>query len=148
MQHLKEPVPIMDNPLLAYPGYLLKRAASSRLSQLARHLEPLGVGVSEASIVTLIDRNPDISQAECGRLLSIQRTNLNPITRRLTDRGIVVSSKGPGRTQHLRLSEAGAALAKQIVVEFEAHEARIYASVPEHLRSELLGLLRGLAVHD
>jgi DNA-binding MarR family transcriptional regulator len=64
------------------------RSTTSRLSpaprgqqppcQLARHLEGWALGVSEASILTVIDRNPDMSQAECGRMLSIKRPNLNP----------------------------------------------------------------------
>lgn len=134
----------MENPLLGYPGYLLRRAASSRLAELARHLEPLGIGVTEASILTLIGRNPDVSQAECGRMLSIQRTNLNPTMRRLIDRGLVSSAKGAGRTQCLRLTQAGEELTRRIVDEFEAHEERIFAAVPEHLRPELLPLLRSL----
>lgn len=142
IQELPSP---MDNPLLDYPGYHLRRAAGIRLAELARHIEPFGLGVTEGSILTLIDRNPDISQAECGRLLSIQRANLNPIVRRLIERNLIVSSKGPGRTQCLRLSDEGTRLATRIVAEFEAHEQRIYAMVPEHLRPELLGLLRALA---
>jgi DNA-binding MarR family transcriptional regulator len=134
----------MDNPLLNYPGYLLRRAANSRLAALTQYLEPLGVGVSEASILVLIDRNPGMSQAECGRLLSIQRTNLNPIIRRFVNRQLVVVTKGPGRVQGLHLSRAGQELAAKIMVEFSAHEARIYAAVPEHLRAELVPLLRAL----
>jgi hypothetical protein len=63
----------MDNPFLAFPGYLLRRAAISRLAQLSQHLEPLGIGVSEASILVMIGRNPGLSQAECGRSPSIKR---------------------------------------------------------------------------
>ncbi len=134
----------MDNPFLAYPGYLLRRAASSRLAQSAQHLEPMGVGVSEASILVLIGRNPGLSQAECGRLLSIKRPNLNPIIRRFVERGLVVTGPGRGRIQTLHLSPAGTNLAERIVAEFSAHEARIYAAVPEHLKAELVPLLRAL----
>ena len=134
----------MDNPLLNYPGYLLRRASKSRMVQLSQHLEPLGVGVSEGSILVLIGRNPGLSQAECGRMLSIQRPNLNPIIRRFIARELVVSTKGQGRIQCLRLSRTGEELVKKIMVEFEAQEARIYEAVPEHLRDELVPLLRAL----
>jgi DNA-binding MarR family transcriptional regulator len=134
----------MENPLLAYPGYLLRRASGSRLTQLAQYLEPLGVGVTEASILVLIGHNPDISQAECGRMLSIQRPNLNPIIRRFVERELVETTKGSGRILCLRLSAKGAALVKQIEAEFEAQEARIFAAVPAHLREELVPLLRAL----
>jgi DNA-binding MarR family transcriptional regulator len=134
----------MDNPFLNYPGYLLRRAAKSRLTQLAQYLEPLGVGVSEASILVLIGRNPGISQAECGRTLSIQRPNLNPIIRRLIERKLVDSAKGQGRILCLTLSRPGEDLVRSVIAEFEAHEARIYSATPEHLRQDLAPLLRAL----
>ena len=134
----------MDNPLLDYPGYLLRRAAKSRYAELTQHLEPLGVGVFEASILVLIGRNPGISQRECGRLLSIRPPNLNPVIRRFIDRKLVESTQGRGRTLCLSLSPSGEALARNIVAEFEAHEARIYSAVPEHLRNDLVPLLRAL----
>lgn len=134
----------MDNPFLDYPGYLLRRAAISRLAQLGQYLEPLGVGVSEASILFLISRNPGISQAECGRMLGIQRPNLNPIIRRFITRNLVISTKGVGRIQCLSLSEEGRQLVARIDVEFAAQEARIYDAVPAHLHAELVPLLRAL----
>lgn len=134
----------MDNPLLNFPGYLLRRASKSRMVQLAQYLEPLGVGVSEASILVLISRNPGISQAECGRMLSIQRPNLNPIIRRFVDRALVVSTKGQGRIQCLRMSPEGEELVRRIMMEFEAQEARIFEAVPEELRPQLVPLLRAL----
>jgi DNA-binding MarR family transcriptional regulator len=48
----------------------------------------------------------------------------------------------------LSLTPAGADLAARIIAEFEAHEARIHAAVPEHLRSELVPLLRALWCPD
>lgn len=135
---------LMDNPLSNFPGYLLRRASKSRMAQLSQHLEPLGVGVSEGSILVLVGRNPGISQAECGRMLSIKRPNLNPIIRRFIDRDLIISTKGQGRIQCLNLSESGKALAKRIMAEFEAQEARIHEAVPEHLRDELVPLLRAL----
>ncbi|RVU04139.1 MarR family transcriptional regulator [Novosphingobium umbonatum] len=135
---------VMDNPFLNFPGYLLRRAASARLAQLAQYLEPLGVGVSEASILVLIGHNPGISQAECGRMLSIQRPNLNPVIHRFINRGLLVTTKGVGRVQCLRLSEEGSALVAQIEAVFAAQEERIYAAVPEHLRDDLVPVLRAL----
>ncbi|MDB5676724.1 MAG: MarR family transcriptional regulator [Sphingomonas bacterium] len=134
----------MDNPLLDSTGYLLWRAAKSRFAQLARHLEPLGIGVSEASILLLIARNPGISQTECGQMLSIKPPNLNPIIRRFIKRALVDSTKGRGRTLCLRLTEEGERLKQHILVEFEAQEVRIYSAVPEHLRQDFAPLLRAV----
>jgi DNA-binding MarR family transcriptional regulator len=134
----------MENTLLNDAGYLLRQAAKSRLAQLAQHLEPIGLGVSEASMLVLIGRNPGVSQAECGRMLSIQPPNLNPITRRLIERKLIDSRKGRGRALCLALTGEGARLMQGIVAEFEAQEARIYGAIPEHLRRDLVPLLRAL----
>jgi DNA-binding MarR family transcriptional regulator len=134
----------MENTLLNDAGYLLRQAAKSRLAQLAQHLEPIGLGVSEASMLVLIGRNPGVSQAECGRMLSIQPPNLNPITRRLIERKLIDSRKGRGRALCLALTGEGARLMQGIVAEFEAQEARIYSAIPEHLRRDLVPLLRAL----
>ncbi|MDB5576394.1 MAG: MarR family transcriptional regulator [Bradyrhizobium sp.] len=134
----------MENPLLNYAGYLLRQAAKRRLAQLAQHLEPIGVGVSEASMLVLIGRNPGISQTECGRMLSVQPPNLNPITRRLIERKLIDSTKGRGRALCLTLTGEGARLMQRIVGEFEVQEARIYRVIPEHLRHDLVPLLRAL----
>lgn len=138
----------MKNPLNDYPGYHLRRAASSRLGELARHLEGFNLGVTEASILTVIDQNPDMSQAECGRMLSIKRPNLNPLMLRLIHRGLVSSTKGEGRALKLRLTEEGKALIPGILAEFEAQEARIFASVPEKFRADLVTILRALRVKE
>jgi DNA-binding MarR family transcriptional regulator len=135
---------VMENPFLNYPGYLLRRASGARVAQLAQYLEPLGVGVTEASILVLIGHNPGISQAECGRMLSIQRPNLNPVIHRFINRQLLVTTKGVGRVQCLRLSEEGEALVQQVLAVFDAHEARMIAAVPEHLREELVPMLRAL----
>lgn len=138
----------MENPLSNFPGYLLRRASKSRMNQLSQYLESLGIGVMEGSILTLISRNPGISQAECGRMLSIKRPNLNPVIRRFVDRGLVVSTKGHGRIQSLSVSTQGEELARKIMMEFEAHEARLTNAVPEELRSQLVPLLRALWCPD
>ena len=138
----------MNNPLLDYPGYHLRRAASSRLAELGRHLDGLGLGVTEASILVLIDQNPDLSQADCGRLLSIQRPNLNPLIQKLIQRGLILAAKGQGRALKLRLTPAGHALTPDIIAEFQAHEARIYAAVPQRFRADLVAILRSLWTTD
>ncbi|WP_206244402.1 MarR family winged helix-turn-helix transcriptional regulator [Novosphingobium terrae] len=136
----------MKNPLDAYPGYLLRRAAATRLAYLTRRLEPLGVMVTEASILVTIGYNPGISQAECGRALAIQRPNMNPLVRRMVERGWVVTEKGQGRAQGLHLSPTGADLAARIEAIFEAHEAWIIAAVPVEAREHLMPILRALNV--
>jgi hypothetical protein len=56
--------------------------------------------------------------------------------------------QGEGRALKLRLTEEGKALIPGILAEFEAQEARIFASVPEKYRADLVAILRALRVKD
>lgn len=134
----------MKNPIGDYPGYLLRRAASANIARLARRLEPFGVSVTEASILALIVENPDISQAESGRVLAIKRANLNPLVRRLVTRGLVEVVKRRGRAQGLQATAEGMIAAREIEIVFETHENDIIAGVPAHLRDTLVETLRAL----
>ena len=134
----------MKNPIAQFPGYLLRRAASARMAELARRLEPFAVSVTEASILALIVANPDISQAECGRVLAIKRANLNPLVRRLVTRGLVEVVMRRGRAQGLQATAEGLAIAREIETVFETHESDMMAAVPPHLRETLVETLRAL----
>ncbi|HWU03622.1 MAG TPA: MarR family transcriptional regulator [Novosphingobium sp.] len=138
----------MDNPFEDYPGYLLRRAAGAKLAHLSRRLEPLGVLVTEASVIVMIAHNPGVSQAECGRLLAVQRTNMNPIVRRMIERGWIAVHKGRGRAQGLSMTPVGQELAAAIETVFVDHENWIMAAVPDALRPHVMPILRALRLAE
>lgn len=134
----------MDNPLHEFPGYLLRRAAAARMAELSQRLAPLRLTVSEASVVAVIADNPGLSQTEVGRMLAIQRANMNPMVRRLSERGIVLMRQGNGRALGLTLSKEGRVVADAIVATFLDHEAGMMARVPEDLRPMVAPVLMAL----
>ncbi len=134
----------MRDPLKSYPGYLLRRAASSLTAELGRRLADLDLRIAELSILLLIDANPGITQSELGRMLDIQRANMTPMTAKLAERGLVAREAVDGRSQGLALTAAGRALATQARTVAENFENDLVERVPVELRPHVVPLLSAL----
>jgi DNA-binding MarR family transcriptional regulator len=137
------PIPL-HNPFEHWPGYLLHRAARFRLARLHARLVPLGLSVLEASVLVLIGQNPGLSQVACGRMLAVQRANMNPLVHRLVHGGWVLVGQAQGRRRGLALTAAGQALAMRLEQAFAEQEAWIMAAVPEAFREAVMPVLRAL----
>ena len=134
--------PRLDTPLDRRLGYQLRRASAAVLADLARSLGDLDLKPTEASVLLVIGGDSGITQSEIGRLLAIQRANMAPIAAMLTKRGLVERTRADGRSQGLRLSEAGAATAAEVEQRIDAHEARFLPDLPPQDRAALVALLR------
>ena len=69
----------MIDPLTNYPGYLLRRASAAAMANLAKRLKKLNLSPTEATILNVIDANPNANQSDIGRLLDIARANMAPL---------------------------------------------------------------------
>lgn len=136
------PAACTDNPLDALLGYQLRRASATILADLAQTLDDVALRPTEASVLLLIDRNPGITQSEIGRVLAIQRANMAPIAALLGERGLVERLPADGRSHGLRLSAAGATLARQVRARIDAHEARFLPDLTPAEREALVALVR------
>jgi DNA-binding MarR family transcriptional regulator len=137
-----EPATELVNPLDGLLGYQLRRASAAMLSDLMRVLADLDLRVTEASVILLIDSNPDITQREIGRTLGIQRANMAPLVAGLDNRAIIDRARADGRSQALRLSGHGSALARVIRARIADHEARFLVDLSTRDRSRLIRMLR------
>lgn len=134
----------MRDPLPDYPGYALRRAASATGAELTERLASLGMRQTETSALMLIGENPDVTASAIGRALDIQRANMVPLLKRLEDAGLIGRTPIDGKSQGLRLTEAGLrklADARQII---EAFERDLIARVPLEHRAHLLPALEAL----
>lgn len=134
----------MKDPLLDYPGYVLRRASTAMMAAFAKDIEQLGLRTVEATILQILKDNPGISQSALGRMLDIQRANMTPIAARLEARGLVQRSPSDGRSLGLELSVSGQALAAQVLAHVAAFEADVLASVPIEHRDHVLPALRAI----
>lgn len=100
---------ILENPFDTHLGYLLRRASNAIIGELAQRLDAIGLKVSEASILLLIEHNPRITQSDLGRMLGIKRANMVPLAAGLESRGLVTRQPVNGRSHGLNLTETGKA---------------------------------------
>lgn len=133
------------NPLADFPGFTLKRVSHSLVSKLQSDLGNLGVKLTEASLLTIINANSGITSAEAGRMLSIAGANMAPLCTRLKARELVRSMPVDGKSQGLYLTKKGKLLVKKVVTVMTAHENYIADHIPEHLRESFCEALEHLS---
>lgn len=134
----------MIDPMKDYPGYLLRRASMVAMARLARRLKPLHLSPTEATVLTVIDANPNVKQSEMGRLLDIASANMAPLISRLATRDLIDRQPVDGRSHGLMLSRAGRTLTVRVKSILEEHEAHLVAKIPPTQRRSFLAALRVL----
>lgn len=134
----------INNPLNAFSGYHLRRASSACMAELAHELEPMSLRPAQASVLLLIDANPDVRQGAVGRLLGIASANMTPLVSRLEERALLRRHRIDGRSHGLRLSKAGHALAARVKKAVLAHEQSILKRVPAAQHTAFLAALKSL----
>ncbi len=133
--------PQPGNRLEGFLGYQIRRASAAILADLAQSLQGLDLKITEASILMLIGERPDITQSELGRLLGIKRANMAPLTAELTEAGLIDRIAADGRSQGLRLSEAGQAVVAQVEARIIDHETRVLPWLSADERQALIATM-------
>jgi len=128
-----------------YPGYNLRMAANSAMSQLAGVLGESGFRIVEATILIVIYDNRGCRQSQIGKVLNISSANMTPLITRLEDRGIIRREAADGRSNALHLTDQGEKLVANAARSMADSEARLIARVPTHLRKPFMEALRYLS---
>lgn len=95
------------SPIAAFPGFNLRAAANAAMTKLSSILNEFDVGISEASILVVVQANPGCRQNEIGWALNIASPNLTPILQKLERRGLIARAPLDGRTNAIELTETG-----------------------------------------
>ena len=132
------------DPLENYPGYSLRRASAATMARLARRFAALELRPTEATVLMVIDANPNITQSEIGRMLDIASANMAPLVSRLADRELVERQPVDGRSHGLELTSAGRSIASKVKKAVAAHEEELLAKIPASQRKAFLAALRSL----
>lgn len=114
------------------------------MQRLARKLEALRLRPSDATVVLVIEANPDITQSEIGRLLDIASANMVPLMRRLEEQELVERTAVDGRTRALRLTAAGRRMSDRVRKVCKAYEDELLRKVPVSDRAAFMRTLRAL----
>jgi DNA-binding MarR family transcriptional regulator len=134
----------MIDPMSAHPGYLLRRASALAMARLAKRLKTLHLNPTDATVLIVIDANPNAKQSEIGRLLDIARANMAPLISRIAARKLIERQPVDGRSHGLILTRTGRALIPKIKSAIAQHEAELIGRVPAALRPNLVDGLRAL----
>jgi DNA-binding MarR family transcriptional regulator len=134
----------MIDPMSDYPGYLLRRASAMAMARLAKHLKSLHLNPTDATVLSVIDANPNSKQSEIGRMLEIARANMAPLISRLAERDLIERQPVDGRSHGLVLSRAGRALIPRIKNAFAEHEEALMRKIPATQRRALVAALRAM----
>ena len=138
----------MIDPLTNYPGYLLRRASALAMANLARRLKKLSLSPTEATILNVIDANPNANQSDIGRLLDIARANMAPLVSRLAGRNLIERQPVDKRSHGLVLTRSGRTLMAKTKRIFAEHETALLSRIPEAQREAFFSGVRALANRD
>ena len=134
----------MDDPLLRFPGYALRRAANSTAAELSARLAAVDLRQSHASLLMLVASNPGATSSALGRALGIERANMVPLLKRLEEAGLIEREAIDGKSQGLRLTAAGQRRLAEARAIIETFEAELLARVPSEHRDHLLPALNAI----
>lgn len=124
-------------------GYRLRRAQLAAFRNFSRRFEPFGIRPTQLGVLTIVARNPGLTQSRVGAALGIKRANLVPLLNELEERGLVARERASfdRRSHALHLTEAGEALFRDLLAREAEHEAEITALIGETGRRRLVELL-------
>ena len=137
-------VAVAIDPLENYPGYALRRVSAAAMEKLASRFAAFDLRPAEATVLMVIDANPNITQSEIGRMLDIASANMAPLVSRLADRELVEREPVDGRSHGLALTSKGIGVTTKVKKAVVAHEEELLSRIPVAQRKAFLAALRAL----
>ncbi|MGL4241952.1 MAG: MarR family winged helix-turn-helix transcriptional regulator [Beijerinckiaceae bacterium] len=134
-------------PLGDRSGYWLRRAQIAVFDDFFRTFRAFDIRPAQYSTLTIIERNPGLSQTQVADALGIKKANFVAMIKELEARGLArrQADREDRRSYRLSLTEAGARLVAEMHAASEAHEERVRRTVGEERHRALTGMLRELA---
>jgi DNA-binding MarR family transcriptional regulator len=134
-------------PLPELIGYVLRRAQLVVFQDFFAAFAPFDISPAQFSVLTVIERNPGLTQSQVAAALGIKRTNFVGLLNELESRDIAERRKvsGDKRSYALYLTAEGSGLMRRLRPVLKAHESRMVAKVGEDRRDQFLALLHDIA---
>jgi len=107
-------------------------------------LAPLGLEVTEFTLLAAVEYGKMGSIAELAERLAFERTTLVRNLKRLAERGLIVKAKGGGRAVNYVVSAAGRRLLRQALPVWEAAQGGVERRMAKGEPAAVLGSLAGL----
>lgn len=134
-------------PLPELIGYVLRRAQLVVFQDFFAAFAPFDIRPAQFSVLTVIERNPGLTQSQVAEALGIKRTNFVGMLDALEARGLTERRQAARdkRSYALYLTADGIALMRRLRPVLKTHETRMIAKVGEDGRDRLVALLHEIA---
>jgi DNA-binding MarR family transcriptional regulator len=134
-------------PLPGLIGYVLRRAQLVVFQDFFAAFAPYDIRPAQFAVLTVIERNPGLTQSQVAAALGIKRTNFVGMLNVLETRGLAERRQAARdrRSYALYLTTDGASLMRKLKPVLKTHESRMIAKVGADGRDRLLALLHGIA---
>jgi len=128
-------------------GFHLRMAQIASFQSFGRHTQEFGLSPGRFAALTLIDRNPGISQTALSRAIGSDKSTLTPVLDHLVKRGLIGRTRphSDRRLYELTLTEAGKALMRAVHEGAERHERGLDAIVGARDRAQFVRILRKIS---
>ena len=126
------------------PGYLIKRAQAALNAHLTRALHEHGVTLTQFAVLTALEEEPGLSNAELARRAFITPQSMNENLRELEQRAWITRSRHPthGRILQIELTEDGRTMLRACDTTATVVEQRMLAGLDAGQRRQLAAALR------
>jgi DNA-binding MarR family transcriptional regulator len=126
------------------PGYLLKRAQAALHAAMAAALREHGATLSQYAVLTALDEEPGLSNADLARRAFVTPQTMNQVLRELEQRHWVTRHPHPGHGRILQaeLTDAGRQTLRACHQATDAVEERLLAKLSPAGRQQLATALR------
>jgi DNA-binding MarR family transcriptional regulator len=128
-------------------GYHLRRAQIVVFQHFTETMGAVDITPGQFGVLTVIDKNPGLSQTQLGNVLGIDRSTVVAVIDKLETRGLVARMTAPGdrRSHALRLNEAGTRLLRRLEELVRVHEHHIARHLSAEDQTRLIELLDRIA---
>jgi len=125
------------------PGYLIKQAQAALNAQMSRALHEHGVTLSQFAVLTALDDEPGLSNAQLARRAFITPQSMNENLRELEARTWIRRRRHPahGRILQIELTEEGRATLRACDAAVTVIEQQMLAGLDSGQRRELAAAL-------
>lgn len=126
------------------PGFLIKQAQAALHAAMARALAAHDATVSQYAVLSALDQEPGLSNAQLARRAFITPQSMSENLRELEQRAWVARHRHPGHGRILQteLTEQGQEILRRCEAEVTAIEERMLAGLDPGRRRELAAALR------
>jgi len=139
--------PIKLGPLEHWVGFNLRMAQEHAFAAFSRRSQEIGENPGRFATLTLIARNPGISQTELSHANGRDKSSLTPVVEDLVRRGLVERQRlrEDRRTYRLRLTPAGKRTLTMLTRCARRHERVLDSIIGRRERMRFLQVLKRIA---